>query len=179
MLRRHIEKHTHDGESAWSVEVVMRGISRRSSAEAIGEAFEMRSTPWAQQNQSTSAPLVNDTDEDQPNDWLAWVPSVNPAVRVTDRGSAALLAIPIRRLWWTRAMRLREHRVWALDTRGTKLWRLIDGQRTMGQLIDAIAQSENLSHAQARGSVGAFVRELMRRGAVVILASSRNKGGDQ
>ncbi len=50
-----------------------------------------------------------------------------------------------------------------LDENGTFFWRQVDGVRTLGQIADAVRVKMNCPEAQARESVLAFTKDLMKR----------------
>ncbi|WP_124330978.1 PqqD family protein [Desulfonema ishimotonii] len=53
-----------------------------------------------------------------------------------------------------------------LDTLGTAVWHLIDGQRPVEQIVRAFAKMYTLQPKEADLSVTAFIRELGRRGII-------------
>jgi len=53
-----------------------------------------------------------------------------------------------------------------LDALGTEVWDLLDGKRTVGELIERFAENHRLAHREAEVSVTRFLRELGRRGLV-------------
>ncbi len=50
-----------------------------------------------------------------------------------------------------------------LDALGSQVWRLVDGYRTVLELVDVFAQSHQLHHREAEIAVVQFIRELGRR----------------
>ncbi|MFZ3044642.1 MAG: PqqD family peptide modification chaperone [Desulfatirhabdiaceae bacterium] len=55
-----------------------------------------------------------------------------------------------------------------LDVLGSQVWQLIDGDRTVLEIIDVFARSHQLHHREAELSVVQFVRELGRRQIVFL-----------
>lgn len=53
-----------------------------------------------------------------------------------------------------------------LDTIGSEVWLLIDGQRTMGDIAAALAQKYQLAPREAELSLQQYCKELGRRGYV-------------
>jgi len=51
-----------------------------------------------------------------------------------------------------------------LDELGTAVWDLLDGQRSVGQIIEIFARTHRLDNREAEVSVTRFIRELGRRG---------------
>ena len=53
-----------------------------------------------------------------------------------------------------------------LDTLGTSVWDLIDGRRSVKQMIRKFAEDHQLQHREAEVSVTSFLRELGKRGVI-------------
>lgn len=53
-----------------------------------------------------------------------------------------------------------------LDALGTSVWDLMDGIRTVGQIVDAFAEHHLLEAREAEMSVTLFLRQLGKRGIV-------------
>ncbi len=53
-----------------------------------------------------------------------------------------------------------------LDALGVSVWDLLDGKRTVKQVIEAFADVHQLNFKEAEASVTTFLRELGRRGLV-------------
>ncbi len=65
-----------------------------------------------------------------------------------------------------------------LDAMGTTVWRLMDGSRSVEDVIDAFAARYGLEWREAELSVSAFIKDLGRRGLVGLRQSaSEAKGG--
>ncbi len=58
----------------------------------------------------------------------------------------------------------RQTRKLQLDALGTAVWDLLDGQRSVGQIIEIFARTHRLENREAEVSVTQFIRELGRRG---------------
>ena len=58
-----------------------------------------------------------------------------------------------------------------LDNLGSKVWRLIDGKSSVSRIISSFAASSTFSLQEAEQSVTAFLRELGRRGIIVLRES--------
>jgi hypothetical protein len=55
-----------------------------------------------------------------------------------------------------------------LDELGTAVWMLIDGRRPVSGIAQALAQRYKLHQSEAELSVSAFLRQLGRRGLIVL-----------
>jgi hypothetical protein len=53
-----------------------------------------------------------------------------------------------------------------LNDVGSRVWDLIDGQRTVSDIIDVIVEEFDVPRAQAAGDVEAFARQLLDKGLV-------------
>ena len=111
---------------------------------------------------------------------LACRPVKNDAVTVAQLESGELiLTYPVAvRPWLERLFRrlgrgaqepLR--RKVQLDVLGTQVWGLIDGRRSVGEIVVAFGEAQRLPQREAELSVTAFLRMLGKRGLVGIRAS--------
>lgn len=55
-----------------------------------------------------------------------------------------------------------------LNPVGSRVWEMIDGRRSVDEIVDAIAREFTTERATAATDVGAFVRELLDRGLVTV-----------
>jgi Coenzyme PQQ synthesis protein D (PqqD) len=53
-----------------------------------------------------------------------------------------------------------------LDRLGTEVWKLIDGQRTVQEIVNAFAGSHQLETREAEMAVTQFLRDLGKRGVI-------------
>jgi hypothetical protein len=108
-------------------------------------------------------------------DALKRVPLKNPHVRESRLESGvALLAYPqqmrpfmaalSRRIGGSAA--LNQERKLQLDDLGTQVWDMIDGRRSVQDLIERFAERHRLRSREAEVSVTQFLRELGRRGVI-------------
>lgn len=114
-----------------------------------------------------------------PSEMLAFqldsVPVRNEQVKVQrgDDGSVKL-TVPMRHSGWSRALRhvlpLSEERNVELDAFGSEFLSQCDGRRSVEDLIDALSEKWKLSFFESRGLVLTFLRQLMKRGLVAIVA---------
>ena len=54
-----------------------------------------------------------------------------------------------------------------LDRLGTRVYNMIDGRKTYGELVDEFAAAEKLTFFESRALLGQFLQHLSRRGLVV------------
>jgi len=54
-----------------------------------------------------------------------------------------------------------------LDRLGTRVYRMIDGKKSFGELVDEFAAAEKLTFFESRALLGQFLQHLSRRGLVV------------
>ena len=66
-----------------------------------------------------------------------------------------------------------------LDAVGTFVWRMIDGQTTVGEIGAALATRYRLDADEARLAVAEFLRQLGRRGAVGFAAPAGGAGEEK
>ncbi len=120
-------------------------------------------------------PVINPDTELHMEALLSAVPVRNKAARYEDKGDGkALVHVPIRQKWYmgppiSWVMPLSKERVIALDKVGKEVWGLCDGNRTMEQIIEAFAEEHHLRFHQARLSIMEFLRQLTRRGLIVVV----------
>lgn len=65
-----------------------------------------------------------------------------------------------------------------LDEYGTLVWNLIDGKNNIRKIIAAFANQSGVSLHDAEISVTTFMRELGRRGLIVISSAQKSSGRD-
>lgn len=53
-----------------------------------------------------------------------------------------------------------------LNSVGSRVWDLIDGRRTVDDIIDSIVDEFEVARPQAADDIGAFVQELVNKGLV-------------
>jgi hypothetical protein len=53
-----------------------------------------------------------------------------------------------------------------LDMMGTSVWDLVDGERSVGRIVELFASNHRLNNREAEISVTQFIRELGRRGLI-------------
>ena len=114
-------------------------------------------------------------------DLLDAVPVRNASVRVETRSEGGLvLSVPMRRRWYMKpplgwVLPFSRQRRISLDRLGAAVWEACDGRRTLEQVIERFADRYHLRFHEARLSVQQFLKELVRRG-LVVLAGRTNPG---
>jgi hypothetical protein len=114
---------------------------------------------------------------------LACAPVINDEVAVEQLESGdLLLTYPVvlrpwlerlfRRLGRGQRHRQRQllRRKVQLDALGTQVWELIDGRRSVGEIVTAFGEAHKLPHREAELSVTTFLRMLGKRGLVAMRA---------
>ncbi len=103
---------------------------------------------------------------------LAAKPVRHPGARETpSRGDATRVEIPMarRRLarWLTRSAEP-VLRAYELDALGSELWSLLDGKRTVRDLIETFSERHRLNLREAEVSVLTYLQTLASRGMIVL-----------
>ncbi len=82
------------------------------------------------------------------------------------------IIIERRRIWWVRALSvllpIPKRRPIELDPLGKEVWDLCDGEHTLREMIRIFQQRHKLSRAEAEWSLRTYLRDLGKRGLVVI-----------
>ena len=98
---------------------------------------------------------------------LQAVPVRNAHVRATPLPEVELLyRTPVQR-FLRRLLRASPTKRYKLDRLGTRVYRMIDGRKTYGELVDEFAAAEKLTFFESRALLGQFLQHLARRGLVV------------
>ncbi len=84
------------------------------------------------------------------------------------------LSLPYRKPWAIRIFSRSGHKTFLrrfeLDATGADLWRLIDGRRTVRELVDHLVRQRDLDPRQARDSMISYLQMLMIRGLVGLIS---------
>lgn len=90
---------------------------------------------------------------------------------VAEDGSLRII-IERRQIWWVRALSvllpIPKRRPIELDPLGREVWELCDGEHTLREMIRIFQQRHKLSRAEAEWSLRTYLRDLGKRGLVVI-----------
>lgn len=119
--------------------------------------------------------------ENQVAPWkaqLAVSPVCNHAADTEERGDGTIvLKIRKRRpaflvppLSWI--LRPRMIKRYELDRIGTRVWRLCNGNRTVGDIVDEFAAAHRLTFHEARVAVTDYISRLTRCGAIALVAAA-------
>jgi len=106
---------------------------------------------------------------------LQAVPVRNAHVRATPLPEDPLrLEVEVELLYRTpvqrflrRLLRASPTKRYKLDRLGTRVYGMIDGRKTYGELVDEFAAAEKLTFFESRALLGQFLQHLARRGLVV------------
>jgi hypothetical protein len=106
---------------------------------------------------------------------LDTVPVPNEAVRLVPRERGLVLWVPIEKRWWMGpplawVLPFRSEKGIALDALGAEVYRACDGATTTERIIEAFARHHRIRFHEARLSVLAFLRSLVARNLVVLVA---------
>lgn len=77
-----------------------------------------------------------------------------------------LYRTPVQR-FLRRVLKAAPTKRYKLDRLGTRVYEMIDGRKTYGELVDEFAAAEKLTFFEARALLGQFLQHLSRRGLVV------------
>ena len=77
-----------------------------------------------------------------------------------------LYRTPLQRLL-RRLLRAAPTKRYKLDRLGTRVYGMIDGRKTFGELVDEFAAAEKLTFFESRALLGQYLQHLSRRGLVV------------
>ena len=91
----------------------------------------------------------------------------------------ALVSVPIRRPAWlvpplSWVMPFSAHRRVELDTVGTTVLDMCDGERTVERIIEDFARTEKLSFREAQLPVTQFIQQLAERGMMAIVGFGKD-----
>jgi hypothetical protein len=114
---------------------------------------------------------------------LSAVPVRNQAVREERKsGEESVLFVPLRKRWFmgpplSWLLPFSSERGVGLDRLGREVWEACDGKRTAERLIEEFAARHHVTFHEARVSVLAFLRELTRHGAIVMVKPGSEGAG--
>lgn len=116
------------------------------------------------------------------SEMLDAVPVRNERVRREAKGDeATVVFVPVRRRWYmgpplSWLMSFSRERGVQLDKLGMEVWESCDGKRTTEEVIEEFAGRHHLTFHEARLSVMSFLRDLTRRGLVVMVRPMHEGG---
>lgn len=113
----------------------------------------------------------------QRRELLEMRPQRNPRLQWEERDGAVVLQIRRKSNWKTRLAGLvvpvPEDRTVVLDAIGTDVWKQLDGQTSVQQIVQSLAKKYKLSAREAEISLQQFFKELSRRGYVILTAPAQ------
>ncbi len=118
-----------------------------------------------------------------PDEALAAVPVPNQAVSTSRSASTRqlLVTVPLRKpkllvppLSWI--LPFRQQRKIELDKLGEEVYRACDGRKSTADIVEDFARRHDLKFHEARIPVMQFLRDLMRRGVVVLQGPRKPQG---
>jgi hypothetical protein len=56
--------------------------------------------------------------------------------------------------------------IYSLNETASRVWELLDGQRTLGELVDIVVQEFDTTHSEARADLEELIRQLTAVGAI-------------
>lgn len=103
-------------------------------------------------------------------EWLAMRPLRNPQLGWHEDDSHVVLTIQRATNWKTKLLGLLvpipDEKTVVLDKIGTDVWKMLDGETTVGQIAKTLARSYQIEPREAELSLQQFFKELGRRGYV-------------
>lgn len=107
---------------------------------------------------------------------LSALPHQNPEMQLQRLGNGVLATIPLVRPKWlvpplSWILPFSNCRRVELDAAGTAVLNLCNGERTVEQIIETFARDNKLSFREGQLAVTQFLRELVRRGMVVLVGT--------
>jgi len=105
---------------------------------------------------------------------LSAVPHRNEAITIEPAGDGLLVSVPVRRPRWlvppiSWILPFSQYRRVELDAPGRAVMELCDNRRTVEEVVERFAQNHKLSFRESQLSVARFLRELVKRGIIVIV----------
>ena len=112
------------------------------------------------------------------------VPVVNVAVRIERQRSGLLLWVPLRQRWWmgpplSWLLPFKHEKGIALDSLGREVLEACDGKSTIERIVEDFANRHQLRFHEARQSVLMFLKMLVERNVVALVAEPHIDEGSQ
>jgi hypothetical protein len=116
-----------------------------------------------------------------PEQVLLSRPIRNPSLATEAAEDGGLrIVIERRREWWVRALSvflpIPKRRPIELDPIGREVWELCDGEHTLREMVKVFQERHKLSRAEAEWSLRTYLRDLGKRGLVVIAVEKPKAG---
>ena len=130
---------------------------------------------WSRFPRRTTPGVVSSPARQGMEEQLAARPVANEAIRAEPAADGGLdLFVPLRHRGWSRLVKrllpLSDERRVTLDRFGAEFFGLCDGERTLEAIVGLYMERWRLSFFEARALVVGYLRDLMRRGLVILLA---------
>jgi hypothetical protein len=114
-------------------------------------------------------------------DVLDVVPVANCALRIERQGEGLLLWVPLRPRWWMGPplgwiLPFRREKGLALDALGRQVFEACNGKSTIERIVEGFAARHQLRFHEARQLVLTFLRMLVERKVVALLAAGTQSG---
>jgi hypothetical protein len=110
---------------------------------------------------------------------LAAVPVRNEHVRAAEDARGLTVTVDLRYPGLikplVRALKMRRQRSYHLDGLGLAVYQRVDGEATLEQLVDWLAEAQRLSFHEARTLLMQYLQTLMEKGLVVLAATGSQK----
>ena len=108
-------------------------------------------------------------------DVLDMVPTVNQAMRIETQETGLLLWLPLRQRWWMKPplswiFPYRKEKGIALDAMGRQVLEACTGEATVERIVEVFAERHQLRFHEARQSVLSFLRMLVERRVIALVA---------
>jgi hypothetical protein len=112
-----------------------------------------------------------------PAEVLDMVPTVNQAMRIEVQESGLQLWLPLRLRWWMKpplswVLPYRKEKGIALDALGRQVLEACNGEVTVERIVEDFAECHQLRFHEARESVLVFLRMLVERRVIALVAVS-------
>jgi len=113
--------------------------------------------------------------------FLTAVPHQNTAMKAEPAPDGVILSVPVRRPGWlippiSWVLPWKGRRKIQLDAAGTETLGLVDGKRTVEDIIERFAQNHKLTFRESQMAVTQFLRQLVQRGVLVVVGRSGPAG---
>jgi len=109
--------------------------------------------------------------------FLGAVPHQNTAMTTETTPGGAIVSVPVRRPGWlippiSWLLRWSRYRKVELDRAGTETLDLVDGRRTVEEIVETFGRNHKLSFRESQVAVTQFLRQLVQRGIIVVVGMS-------
>jgi hypothetical protein len=125
---------------------------------------------------SKYVPIVRKPPKLDKSEALAVVPMRHPMVEWERKGEEVFLDVPMRddrvaRLIKKFMKNMPDKRQIALDSVGSDVWELCDGQRNISSVVVAVAKNHKLTRREAEVSVTMFLQTLAKKNLIGLMSA--------